>query len=292
MFNQYFGYYLLNKGILTPDQLFQALQHEHSARVKLGILAVDAGLLTGEQVEEIHNLQRAKDKKFGELAQEQGYLTSAQVDQLLATQGQGHLTLLQAITDKGYLTLTAIEKALADFRVEYGITANAMSSPAPIDDDAGLKKLLDFSQAGDKADLLYNYAGLTLRNLVRFLNETPFILPLAIETNQAGTWVASQQIIGEPALTVNLIMDAKTVMATANRFSDENLSIVDEMALDSIGEFLNVHNGVFCSVLSTNGFKVDLQPQSVRQQESPLNAPGYLIAIGTSLGRFDFRLSI
>jgi CheY-specific phosphatase CheX len=87
-------------------------------------------------------------------------------------------------------------------------------------------------------------------------------------------------------------MDAKTVMATANRFSDENLSIVDEMALDSIGEFLNVHNGVFCSVLSTNGFKVDLQPQSVRQQESPLNAPGYLIAIGTSLGRFDFRLSI
>ncbi|HEY3426547.1 MAG TPA: chemotaxis protein CheX [Negativicutes bacterium] len=289
MFNQYFGYYLLNKGIITSDQLFQALHYERSVKVKLGILAVDAGLMTAAQVEEVHNLQRAKDKKFGELALEQEYLTAAQVEQLLAIQGKGHLTLLQAITDKEYLSLTVIEKALADFREEYGITVNALISPAP-DDDAGLRKLLDFSQAGDKAYLLYSYAGLTLRNIVRFLNDTPFILPPVATQDQTNKWVASQQIIGDPALHVDLIMDEQTVLATATRFSGETLTVIDEMALDSIGEFLNVHNGVFCSILSS--VKVDLQPQTVLEQKRQPDASGYRIVIGTSLGQFDFRLSL
>ena len=288
MFNQYFGHYLLNKGILTPDQLFESLQYERSTRVRLGTLAVDAGLLTGEQAEELHNLQRINDKKFGELALKQGYLTAEQVDRLLAAQGKGHLALIQAITDRGYLTLTAIEKALADFRHEYGIIDE---SPLTAD-DAGLNKLLDFSQAGDKADLLYSYAGLTLRNIVRFLNDTPFILPPATQANEIGSWVVSQQLTGDPAVTIDLIMDEQTVLATANRFSGENLISVDAMALDSIGEFLNVHNGVFGSLLSTKGFKVDLQPQTVQKQELPLCSSAYRLAVNTSLGRFDFRLSV
>lgn len=290
MFNQYFGNYLLNKGFITPNQLFQALHYGHSTRVKLGVLAVDADLMTALQVEEVHNLQRVKDKKFGELALTQGYLTAAQVEQLLATQSKGHLTLIQAITDKEYMTLASIEKALADFRMEYKITDKASLTSIPMDEDTELRKLLDFSQAGDKTDLLYSYAGLALRNIVRFLNDTPFILPSVVDQDQTGKWIASQQIIGDTNLTVDLIMDEQTVLAAANRFSGETLTHVDEMALDSIGEFLNVHNGVFCSVLSTNDLKVDLQPQVILKQER-LAASDYRIAIETSLGRFDFRLS-
>lgn len=288
MFNQYFGHYLLNKGLLTPDQLFQSLQHERSARVRLGTLAVDAGLLTGKQAEELHDLQRARDKKFGELALEQGYLTAEQVDRLLAAQGQSHLALVQAISDNGYLTLPAIEKALADFRQEYGIAGNAPLTA----DDAELNRLLDFSQAGDKAQLLYSYAGLTLRNIVRFLNATPFLLPQTVPAGAAGCWVASQQLTGDQAVTIDLMLDEQTVRAAASRFSGENLTSVDEMALDSIGEFLNVHNGVFGGLLSTKGIKVDLQPQTVRKQELPPAEAGYSLAINTSLGRFDFRLSV
>ncbi|QDR82598.1 hypothetical protein [Sporomusa termitida] len=288
MFNQYFGHYLLNKGFLTPDQLFQSLQNERSARVRLGTLAVDAGLLTGKQAEELHDLQRAKDKKFGELALEQGYLTAAQVDRLLAAQGQGHLALVQAITDNGYLTLTAIEKALADFRQEYGITGD---SPLTAD-DAELNRLLDFSRAGDKAPLLYSYAGLTLRNIVRFLNDTPFLLPQTAQASAAGCWVASQQLTGDPAVKIDLIMDEQTVLATAGRFSGETLTSVDELALDSIGEFLNVHNGVFGSLLSDKGFKVDLQPQTIQRQEPAPDGAGYRLAINTSLGRFDFIIAV
>ncbi|SFL51871.1 chemotaxis protein CheX [Pelosinus propionicus] len=290
MFNQYFGYYLLNKGLVTPEQLSQALHYESSTRVKLGVLAVDAGLMTAVQVGEVHDLQRAKDKKFGELALEKGYLTVVQIEELLAAQAKGHLTLIQTIADKGYMVLGDIEKALAEFRVECGITAPGSASSAPID-DTEIKKLLDFSQAGDNAHVLYSYAGLTLRNMVRFLNETPFMQPEAIDAEHSSQWVASQRIIGDLNITIDLIMDEQTVLKAASRFSGEELTIIDEMALDSIGEFLNVHNGVYCSLLSTDGFKVDLQPQTVRKQKNSTETSGCPIVITTLLGRFDFRLS-
>jgi hypothetical protein len=53
---------------------------------------------------------------------------------------------------------------------------------------------------------LHNYAGLTLRNIVRFLNDTPFILPQVADHDQTGKWLASQQIIHNPTLNVDLII--------------------------------------------------------------------------------------
>ena len=64
MLNQYFGYYLLNKGILTNLQLREILEAEQTVKVKLGVIAVNAGAMTAEQVEEIHNLQRTRDQNL------------------------------------------------------------------------------------------------------------------------------------------------------------------------------------------------------------------------------------
>jgi hypothetical protein len=287
MLNEYFGPYLLNKGLLTPNQLYNALQHGRSTRAKLGVLAVNAGLMTADQVEKVHGLQRTRDQRFGTLAVEQGYLTDDQVDQLLRFQGEAYLALIQAITDQNYLTLAAVGKALADFRAEYGIEDETAGT-----EEAIIRKLVNLSMAGDKADLLCRYVGLTLRNIVRLLDDTPFILPAPFEHDQPDQWTVAQQTTGDVALSIRLIMNDDVLLAIASRLNEEKLAVIDELALDSVGEFLNVNNGIFCSTLSNVGFTVNLQPQTVRGGGKTAGLPNYLrVAIGTSFGRFDLVLS-
>lgn len=291
MLNQYFGQYLLNKGILTPTQYYDVLRHEKSTRVKLGILAINAGFMTAAQVGKVHNLQRVQDKKFGELAVEQGYLSDAQVGQLLDSQSQGHLAMIQTIADKSYLTLNAIETALADFRAEYGRLDAALVSYNPIDEDAVIRSCIDLSQAGGRADYLYQYVNLLLRNILRFLNEAAVILPTSADGDKSAEWVASQTITGETAFSVNLCMNETVLLAIASRFNNEPLSLANELAIDSIGEFLNVHNGVFCGNLSENGIRSDLQAQVVRR-DSTNTVRDLEVPIGTSFGRFDLVFSL
>jgi len=286
--NQYFGHYLLNKGILTHGQFSEVLQRERSVKVKLGVLAVNAGLMTATQVEDVHNLQRVKDQKFGALAIQQGYLSSEQVDRLLASQQEGHLAIIQAIADMGYMTLAEVEKTLADFREEYNITERDLAAE---DEVEAVKRLADFSLAGDNANYLYDYVGLMLRNVVRFLNDTPYIFVHA-ESEPISGWIVSQHIIGELSLSTGLFMDDHMLLEIASRFYGEKLSTVDELALDCVGEFLNVHNGVFGGSLSDAGLMVDLLPQFVTQIDKPFSATDYRVTIGTSFGRFEIMLSL
>lgn len=287
--NQYFGHYLLNKGILTHVQFSEVLQREQGVKVKLGILAVNAGLMTAAQVEEIHHLQRVKDQRFGTLAIQQGYLTSEQVDRLLESQQEGHLTLMQVIADMEYLTLSQVEKALAAFRDEYGITSESVDTA---DENEVIKKIADFSAAGDKADLLYNYVGLMLRNIVRFLNDTPFIFARIAQCEQPPRWLISQKILGDVSISTGLLLEEAVLLEIASRFYGEKLSTVDEMALDCVGEFLNVNNGVFGNTLSDVGLTANLQPQVVNQGENHFQPTDYYVTVGTSFGKFEIILSL
>jgi hypothetical protein len=286
--NQFFGNYLLNKGILTHVQFAEVLQRELVAKVKLGVLAFHAGLMTASQVEEIHHLQRMKDQKFGELAMSKGYLTRERVERLLESQQEGHLVLLQAIADLGFMTLAEVEKALADFREEYGISDCQQDT---VLEKEILKKTVDFSAADDKAELYYDYVGLMLRNVVRFLYDTPVVFSKAVALERTPGWIVSQQIIGEVSFCSGLLMNESVLLELASRFYGEKLSAVDELALDSAGEFLNVNNGVFCNSLSEREVIVDLQPQCVRVNGTPIAAEAFRVTVGTSFGTFEIFLS-
>ena len=43
MITQFFGNYLLNEHLVTPNQLIEALQEKNNTRLKLGVLAINAG---------------------------------------------------------------------------------------------------------------------------------------------------------------------------------------------------------------------------------------------------------
>jgi hypothetical protein len=292
MINQYFGQYLFNKGILTAKQLFDVLAHERSVRVKLGVLAINAEVMTAIQVEKIHQLQRHKDKLFGELAIENGYLTHAQLEELLEGQRHCQISLSQAIIDQGYLNLTQLEQALTDYRQENRISNDQWQQALDVVDYTQIARLfLDLKAAGALEEVYYDYIGLLMRNVMRFLNEYPVVDESRPFDGLVNNWLISQYINGAVSLFTGLAMDDATLLAMARGYSGEELSVLDEVAKDSVAEFLNVVNGVFCVNASNQGANLNLEPRTIVQCSELTLENSYCIPVKLPFGTVNLILA-
>jgi CheY-specific phosphatase CheX len=101
----------------------------------------------------------------------------------------------------------------------------------------------------------------------------------------------SQNIVGDINLSTNIIMEDVVLLELARRFYGGKLTEIDELALDSAAEFLNVHNGVFSGNLSNDGVEANLLPQQIQKYNGESSNMTYRISIGLSFGRIDLMLS-
>lgn len=291
MVNQYFGQYLLNNKKITAEQLVEVMDYERSVRVKLGVLAINAGFMTAEQVENIYQLQRVKDQRFGELAVAQGHLTYAQLEDLLGNQHCRHLALSQVLVDKEYFTLAQLEEILTSYKVENQLSQEEVQASDRIDLDQAGKQILDFSVVGAQGEVYLNYIGLLQRNIVRFLHTDPLLGKSEVASDSTCQWLVHQSIAGEISLFTGLAMDDNTLLAIARHYSGEVLEEIDELAKDSVAEFLNMVNGIFCVNASNQGMELDLQLQKVVHNQMPKLTNGYRIPITLSFGKIDVFLA-
>jgi len=284
MFSQYFGQYLLNKEILSITQLRTVLDQEESSKVKLGILAMDAGYMTVQEVERVHQYQKQQDRRFGELAIELGFLKEEQLTKMLAVQNQKYLKLSQAILDKGYLTLTEVNGALNRYKADNHLSPTNIEALVKADVDEVVRFSLDFDQQ-TKADVYYQYVAIMIRNMIRFLCETPVVMKNSSVTNQKFSWLITQKISGEGGLVSAIGLTDKTLLAIATRYSEDTMATyVDDYAKDCAGEFLNITNGIFCVNKSNEGMELDLQPQYIQSQTAFCWEKGQIIPIHSSFG--------
>ena len=181
------------------------------------------------------------------------------------------------------------EQALREFRSEYGMEPGYDATlPYP------LHLLFPFLVEEDAAIYLEAYVGLLLRNMERFL-DVPSYLPCEEETklsvNSAG-YVVTQKIYGDKSFFTGLRLREKALLELASRFYGEQLNKVDELALDCVGEFLNVHNGVFCGLLSGKGVWADLEAQQANPFGCELQSRIYRLDIGTSFGPLEMLFAV
>lgn len=284
MFNQYFGQYLYNKGLLSTAQMKQVLEQEQSVRLKLGVLAMNAGIMTAAQVQEVHDSQHRLDKRFGELAVAAGYITNDQVEELLAVQKRGYLNLSQVVVDLGYMTLAELEQTLIQYKHDSGLSEAQWKLLQSDEATTAGNVFLDFSLAGDFGQIYSEYVDLFSRSVVRFLNDAPVLARNHQLETVTGAYRVSQEIFGDFNLFSALIMDEATLLEVARRYSGEAIAEIDEMAIDSIGEFLNVVNGIFCVNLSDRGKELDLRPQHFDADSTLQLVNGQCIPLTLSFG--------
>ena len=112
-----FGIYLVDNGVISCEEFFEALKLHQRSRPQMGALAIQTRKLNFRQVFAILRAQcDAPNELFGELAISLGYLTSDDLAQLLAEQALRSKSLVDVLVDNGMLTSDQAEEYFNDYR--------------------------------------------------------------------------------------------------------------------------------------------------------------------------------
>jgi hypothetical protein len=291
MFTQLFGNYLLNKKLVTLNELKDVLNYQKEVHVKLGVMAVNSGYMSADNVNVVHEMQSKVDKKFGELAIEMGFLNQEKLEVLLSTQKSDYLLLGQAIIDKKYMNLEQFEEALNNYKKEHSLTAERFNLLQNGDVEETINTLYNFDNIAD-GKIYKNYISLLVRNIIRFIDDDFRLLEISPITSYKYEWIAAQEIKGETNLYTFIEGGQKAFISFASKYVKENYTENDEYTKSAVGEFLNLINGLFLVNMSNDNVELELTPQTVDHDKN-LNLFSYALCIPIefSFGKVSFIIS-
>lgn len=293
MFTQFFGHFLLEKKVITQDQLLHALTEQSNTRIKLGTLAIHAGLMTANEVEHVVIMQTHKDQRFGEIAIEKGYLTKEQVHSLLERQSPEYLVLGQILVEQNIITASQFEQLLSEYQSE-----NEFFELDLLDEqrDKVLQLIHTFCKVNElpEKELISDYLMLLFNNLIRFIGDD--FTPLSIITlNEYPTTLAScQEIKGSFSLKTIIDGTQESLIPFASRYAKDTFREFDELTEASIDEFMNLHNGLFLvNISNTSNIELDLLPP-VKHNNELINtgSKAFVLPIMYPFGTIHIVLSI
>ncbi len=249
---QFFGQFLLARGLISGEKLIEAVRLQEQTNVKLGDVAVQLELMTRDDAERINRLQRIEDQRFGDLAIREGVLTQPQFEQVLGEQSRTRLFLGEALVKCGALTDRQLETELLDFAAEQ----DQMQIPATL---AGL------FAGRPHARTLEVCTDVVLKMLTRVAHLT--VKASACHDGAAAArpadYTVSQSFSGGFRGLVGLNISTPILLHLAGKLLEEQLSEVGDDALDGASEFLNIAAGNICAKLSQEGSATEIQPPTV-----------------------------
>jgi hypothetical protein len=287
MFSAFFGHYLLNKEIVTAEQLSNVLESQKQVRLKLGMLAINSAFMNADQVNEVHDEQARYDKRFGDIAIEKGYLTDSQLSELLKEQKSEHLLLAQALIDDNLMSMAQFEIEIKNYIKEYSLTDEQFDALKNNNVDMIVHAFLAFEE-GTQSKYYSDYVALFLKNLIRFIDADIRIDRVEKIDTLHLEHLVRQSVIGETTFFTAIAGDVKPFIALAGQYADEVFTDVNDYAIDAAGEFLNLHNGLFTVNMSNEGTEMTLDIQSYLEDVT-LTPAGHLyrVPIYTSFGAID-----
>lgn len=292
MFSQFFGGYLLNKGAVTKEQLTKALDEKKVTRMRLGVLAINAGLMTADQVELVNVTQQTVDKRFGDLCVEMGYLTPEQVDDLLSKQPTDYLLLGQTLVNIGALTNAQFEQYIREYR------ENVQLGDDEVDDEKGDKlaqlvnEFYHFSTS-QNAKLYTKYVMLLFKGLIRFVGDDFTPLDASPARSSSGDITICQKIGGAYSGITAISAGKAEYSAFAKRFAKDQYVADPEFDDASVGEFLNVCNGLYAvNESNESGIELNLTPlTTAKDSEMAFDCEVFSIPVQFTFGEVEFLIS-
>lgn len=294
MYAQFFGNFLLSRGVVTPEQLIAAINKESGSRIKLGTLAMYHNLMTANEIDDIVIAQTHEDKHFGEIAIERQYLTEQQVNNLLTEQSPDYLLLGQILIEENILTNAQLENLIVDYESEHEIYDLDLQD----DQKEQVKQLIrHYFQLEDveNGDLYQAYLTLLFNNLIRFIGSdfTP-MTPIACEEFPTQYCVL-QHITGKYNILSAIDMDRSMAIEFASRYAMDTFDTFDEYVEASLEDFLNLHNGLFTVNVSNNrAVELQLTPPEAHEKdllEFSKDSVSYMFPILYPFGTINVLLS-
>lgn len=292
MFSQFFGNYLLNQKLVTPEQLTNGIQEVQKIHTRIGELAVRYGYLTEEQADEIHIMQTEKDKRFGELVVESGLMSEGEMEKLLSLQHNDYELLCKVLTDNKVLTKEVCYHALDNFKSKYKLSdLDTLSLLQTTKINILINDFFDLTKL-ENSPVFIKYLTLLFNNITRFIGNdfTPYREFLI--TEPITTKIFSQNIIGEFSACSAIYADEETLIAMASRYAEEEFTEFDEYVQASIGDFLNLHNGIF-TVNMSNQMKMELslEPPLEDSPSFDYSKTIYCVPVSFPFGTINFVIA-
>ena len=266
------GNYLKEKGLLSAEQLIDLLEAHRKVRAKLGIIAVSEGLITQEEADRINRLQAIMDMRFGDIAVEEGYLTEAQVENLLKKQGNSYLAFAQALENQRLMLIEQLELLLIDFQYDNSLTSPDMEILKCDDIDQILHLFLP-----NEATSYEQIASVAVRALMRLVDQDICIGRGYLTGSHETENGAMQRVDGRTGFSTALVGKGNMLCEAASTYGQEVFNVMDEDALDAIGEIVNCINGLATTGLNHNDDSLDLCPPEYFKEVETLEAEEMLV---------------
>ncbi|MBR5637923.1 MAG: chemotaxis protein CheX [Pseudobutyrivibrio sp.] len=272
MYTQFLGNYLLQKGIVTQEQLFNAMSRLSQTHIKLGTIAMHEGLMTANEVDECLYVQTREDKRFGEIAVERGYLEESQVSELLSKQTPDFILLGQNLVEDGVFSYEELERIIFDYKNEselYDLSLDVENQEAV---QNIISKFFLMAEMPTN-DLNLMYLELMFNSLIRFIGEdfSP-LSPMVLEEFPI-TFGVSQSVVSDHDFITHLDCDREAAIAFASRYAKEDFNEFNEYIVAALEDFLNLHNGLFIVNASNQLSKdISLSPPVITE-EGVLSGP-------------------
>lgn len=144
---KFFGQFLLEKNIIKPEELLEAVKYQESHNPRFGEYAQSKGYITKQDIVTILNEQKRIDMQFGELAMKLNILTADKVQEILTLQKNDHILIGQALAQKGFITTETLERELALFKQDQSqyITGEVII-PAGVDNPEVIRDFVDMTR--------------------------------------------------------------------------------------------------------------------------------------------------
>lgn len=245
---KFFGQFLLEKNIITPEQLIEAVSFQEASNLKFGDYAVSKGYLTKKEVAEVQAEQQKTDAMFGEIALRKGLLTQEQVNEILTRQKNDHVYIGAVLVKKGYISPNDLVKHLNDFKEDQaGYLSGDIFIPEGVDNAQVVKDMVIITRK-----MLSRISKITAKvGRGTVTSEEPernfAVIVVSIEGNPSYDYILScsleaSEVIASSIMGINVINEPGEIIA------------------DAVKEFANIVCGNIISRLAQMGKKVDICP--------------------------------
>ncbi|BBM83184.1 response regulator [Candidatus Uabimicrobium amorphum] len=249
-----FGQYLLQKGIISQDQLLHCLEVQNSVNRKIGEIAVEEGLMLPEQVDKILKVQKRINKYFGQLTMQMGILKSRQLQQLLKVQQTHYINLEDIMAREKIILKEKLEAELEQFRsLDQG--------------DQGVYGLQWIKENFENGAVFEVFTEQTLKLLMRL---TEFFV-LEGDCSFDNEKIRSNGIVVELSFSGDfnwmyiLNISNEVAIAIADAMVELEDDISQDVLLEVAGEFVNIVCGNAISKLDNNNIKFDMKPPKIKK---------------------------
>ncbi len=240
--------YLLNEGIMQPEEIEALLKNVKGTELQLPLIALRRQLAEPEFLDE---QKLFSTESFLQAVRQKGILTEEQIDQLSREQERPCMLFAQYLLNTGMLDYRELAVYFRD---------REQMQESPVHRAVGM---LCGQQLAEEAPFYSSFMEIFMDSLMDFLHAPAVIsvelVPEAEFADGLSIHAASQRMNGDMSIVTGILAENAKFLELACRYSEEALSEIDEMAIDSIQEFLNVINGIYSIQLAEQKVQVELE---------------------------------